>query len=195
MQLKRTLLPTSSPISLADAKRHLGVTDDLHDRDILALVQAAANTLRRWTGRELLATTYELTFRRFPAGVSEGFELPFPPLVSITSIQYYDAAGVLQTYSGAQIELSEVVPAILWPARNTSWPDVQSDRTDAVKITYVAGYASPEVLPAEVGQFIRLLIRHWYDNPSAVTTGSTKEVELSLRLIANSLGTGFYADV
>ena len=43
---------------------------------------------------------------------------------------------------------------------------------------------------------IKLLIRHWYDNPSAVIVGSiSKEVEFAADALIRSLGTGFYADV
>lgn len=175
---------------LSDAKRSLGVTGDDNDTYIAELVEAAANILRRWTGRELTTTQYRLSL-----GCFGRIEIPFPPLVTIDAFKYYDPDGVDQTLDAAayQVAKSSEVPAILIPAPNTEWPSVQDGRIAAVRIEYTAGSA---VAPPEARQFIRLLIRHWYDNPSGVITGTiSKEVEFSLKHIAASLGTGFYADV
>lgn len=183
---------TSSPvqaISLSDAKRSLGVSDDSHDRDIDELIEAATNVLRRWTGRAPITTNYRLSLSCFRCPL----ELPFPPLASVTSVEYRDSAGVLVPITNYQVQTSENVPAILSPAPTEVWPIVQSSRVDAVVINYVAG--PTEALP-ETKQFIRLLIRHWYDNPSAVMAGvMTKEVEFTLRSLAASLGIGNYAHV
>lgn len=186
------LTTTRTPaISLSDAKRSLGVTGNDNDLYIGELVDAAANVLRRWTGRELTTTQYRLSLGCFPRAI----ELPFPPFVSVESFKYYDANGVDTTLaeSDYQIRKSAEVPAILWPAPLAVWPQVQSDRIAAVRIEYTAGSA---LAPPEARQFVRMLIRHWYDNPSGVITGTiSKEVEFSLRHLAASLGTGFYADV
>ena len=178
--------------SLSDLKRHLGVTDDWHDRDIEDMQAAALNVLRRWTGREIEQASYVLTASDFPES-SRAFELPYPPTIAIQSLQYYDVDGVLQTISDYQLERPSDLPVILFPAVNGYWPVVQPGRIDAVRIAFTAGYTTPA---PEAVHFVKLLVRHWYDNPSAVLTGTiSKEVEFSLRSLANSLGLGFYADL
>lgn len=173
-------------------KRHLGVTDDWHDLDIDSMQAAAINVLRRWTGREIEQASYVLTASEFP-GCSLAFELPYPPTIAIQSVQYYDTDGVLQTISDYQLERPHELPAIVFPPINEAWPVVQQGRIDAVRIAFTAGYTTPA---PEAVHFVKLLVRHWYDNPSAVLTGTiSKEVEFSLRSLANSLGLGFYADV
>lgn len=178
-------------LSLSDAKRSLGVTGNDNDTYIEDLVTAATNILRRWTGRELTTAQYRLSLGCFPWRI----ELPFPPLASVESVKYYDPDGVDQTLAeeAYQLVTSDTVPALLVPAPGTAWPSVQVDRVAAVRIEYTAGTATA---PPEARQFIRMLTRHWYDNPSGVVTGTiSKEVEFALRSLAASLGTGFYADV
>lgn len=191
MALTRTV-SKAGIVSLSDLKRHLGVTDDWHDRDIEDMQTAALNVLRRWTGREIEQASYLLTAAEFP-WVSCAFELPYPPTIAIQSVQYYDTAGVLQTISDYQLERPLDLPVILFPPINGTWPVVQQGRIDAVRISFTAGYTTPA---PEAVHFVKLLVRHWYDNPAAVLTGTiSKEVEFSLRSLANSLGLGFYADV
>lgn len=187
--IERLTTQPTLPISSGDLKRALGVTGDEHDRDIEELQQAAVNVFRRWTGREPVSTQYRLSLACWPN------RIPLPPLQSIESVSYYDVDGVDQTLNAADYQLvtSDISEAEFFPAPNAELPGVQQGRVNAVRIEFTAGDAEP--LP-EVKQFIKLLVRHWYDNPSAVVTGTiSKEIELSLRSIASSLHTGYYADV
>ena len=188
--LERLTVPTPA-ISLSEIKDSLGVAGHDHDQMINDLIGAATNVLRRWTGRELTTTRYRLSLSGFPCYI----DLPFPPLASVESITYYDTAGVDEVMDAADYQVCKYleVPSQIVPAPNTVWPTTQNDRIDAVQVEFLAGTSTA---PPEARHFIRMLVRHWYDNPSAVTSGvMTKEVEFSLRSLAASLGTGFYADV
>lgn len=194
----RTITPaTATPVSLGDARRHLGLTGQEHDRDVERLLIAAGNLLEKRTGRALLNTVYRLTLPGFPSS-SCGIELPRPPLVSIDAFTYFDEDNAEQSLDASDYQRDDrdEVPTWLYPAVNETWPATISGRVDAVKIEYTAGYGeTPEDLPPEAVQFCLLIARHWFDNPSAVTTGTiTKEVELAADSLARSLGTGFYAD-
>lgn len=202
MELSARTAPKKTIVSLAEAKRHLGVADNTHDIDIERMIRAATEVLTRSTGRAFLTTEYRLRLAGFCAiggFASFPIELPFPPLISIDSITYYDSAGDQQTFSDYQLENDGDMPARLFPARDSGlqWPVVQSDRVDAVTIDYTAGYGdSDDAVPPTAQQWVLLAIRHWYDNPAAVITGTiSKEVEFSLRSLRASLGIGYYANV
>lgn len=183
------------PVALATAKRHLGVTVDERDHEIETSIKAASGYLGTRTGRAWITTGYRLVLEEFP----EGIVLPRPPLIGVDVVQYYDTDSVLQTMDRDdwQVIIGGNLPATLRPAPGICWPTAEIDREDAVQIRYRAGYGeTPEDMPAEFTQACLLLIRHWYDNPSAVITGSiSKEVELSVASLVRSLGTGFYANV
>lgn len=185
----------SLPVSLAQVKRHLGVAYSERDRDIEQMIRAAANYLGKLCKRTWLTTDYLLTLEEF----TQTIEIPSPPLQLLTSIQYYSSAGVLTqlTSSSWQVLSGDGLPAIVKPAPNTTWPGTEYDRWNAVQIRFRAGYGdTADYLPPEFSQAALLMLRHWYDNPSAVITGTiSKELELSFRSLARSLGTGHYADV
>lgn len=194
MQLQIQTPATVQPLTLSDAKTHLGVTDQEHDVLIDSLIAAASEYTAKRTGRTWAVTTYNLIL---PCWQRPFVELPRPPLQSIASIQYYDTDDASQTYTTHQLWASLDSPGRIYPAAGEDWPAENQERIDAITIQYVAGYGLTEAsFPGELKQAIRLLIRHWYDNPSAVASGTTtKEIELSVASLMNSLGTGYYADV
>ena len=85
---------TDTVLSLADAKRQLRITgndDDAAITDYLhACRQYAENNVPG--GMCLLQTTYDHKRSDFPSGRARLWLSP-PPLVSITSVTYYDTAG------------------------------------------------------------------------------------------------------
>lgn len=182
-----------------EVKRHLGIVSQHHDLDMLRMIDAATDLLQKSTGRQLITATYELTMDAWcnDAGLPYPIELPRPPLASITSVAYFDEAGVSQVVDPADYQLvnSQDMPAKLYPSRNgLAWPVVQPDRVDAITITYVAGYGTEDSVPAEAKQWILLCVRHWFDNPSGVVVGqTTKEIEFAMRALRSSLGVGYYA--
>jgi len=181
-------------VSLAEAKRHLGLSDNDHDTDVETLIRAANNYLVRRTSRTLIDTTYALKLHadEWCPGDRSALELPNGPVRSITTAKYYDVDGV-DTDLLYQLATDDF-RAELWPTIGASWPSVQAERVDAVRITYAAGPAA-EPLP-EAKRAALLLVRHWYDNPSAVVTGAVAtKIEFAVDSLCRSLGVGRYAHV
>lgn len=111
--------------------------------------------------------------------------LPRPPVASITSVQYIDDGGVLQTLDASMYQVdTDSEPARLLPAWGQIWPVTRYPQLSAVKITYVAGYASADAVPATTKQGIRLLLGHFYENREAVLAagarGAAQAIELPL---------------
>jgi hypothetical protein len=55
-------------------------------------------------------------------------------------------------------------PARIRLADGQTWPSLQSDRINAIQITYVAGYASAYQVPAGIRHAIKLLAGDLYEN-------------------------------
>lgn len=129
------------PITLDDLKDQLRIEHDDFNRLLKRKIEAATNEAEQYLGSAIIHRSFTLTLDGFPSD-SDGIELSNPPVVSITSAQYYDSDGVQQTLSSAlyALHLQKPYPCIeLVP--DASWPDTQS-RDDAVTVTYVAGYAA-----------------------------------------------------
>lgn len=76
--------------------------------------------------------------------------LPFPPLQSVTSVTYVDAAGVTQTIAPAAytVDVSGGF-AHVYPAYAEAWPIDLRAHPRGVAVRFVAGYgATPETIAA-----------------------------------------------
>lgn len=188
--LELTTAPQALPATISDVKRHLGVTDEEHDSDIELAIKAAANYLTRRTGRSLITTRYTLKLKQFPKDRYTPVELPYPPLKTIVSVNYYDGDNVSQAYSTYQLQTTTDAHASIFPEVGEDWPCTKA-RIDAVTIVYDAGVDTDEEIPPEANQFIRLWCRQQYDNADGHLT---REVKSGLESLAHSLWIGKYAD-
>jgi uncharacterized phiE125 gp8 family phage protein len=169
--------PSIKPITSTEAKAWLDVTYTDKDTPITGLIAAATAHLDGWAGilgRCLCEQTWRQDFDRF----SRCLRIPLAPVISITSVKYDDAEDVEQTVSSADYSLQndELGPFVRFLDTYT-YPTIYEERP-AVRVTYLAGY--PTVTgawtgPDDVKHAIALLIRHWFDNPSAVTVGVTAQ--------------------
>lgn len=188
-----TIAPTTLAVSLADMKRHLGVTSSDRDIDIESLTEAATRYVEKRTKRTLVTTVYRLNLSdcHVPSGEFEPICLPRPPIQSVSKVEYDPGTGTYTEITGYQLVKADEYSYIL-PAPSTRWPAVVKEKYNAFRVDYTAGYAT---VPPEAKHCIKLLVRHWYDNASAATESTTKEIELGVASLCRSLGTGFYADV
>jgi uncharacterized phiE125 gp8 family phage protein len=159
--------PTIEPVTLAEAKLHLRVDHGDEDALIESLVTSARTHVEHVTSRAFINQTWRLSLDAFPAEI----RLPRPPLSSVTSLQYLDGNGTLQTLSASSYTVdSDAEPGRVVEAYATTWPSVRND-IRAVRVTYVAGYgATAATVPQPIKQAILLLVGHWYANREAVGT-------------------------
>lgn len=161
--------PAIEPVSLAETKIHCRVDHTDDDARLLMLIVAARQTLdgRDGTlGRALLTQTWDYKINAFP-DPDEGIELPLPPLQSVTSITYLDAAAATQTLATQvyRVEgIGSLMPARIVLTAGQSWPSI-ADRSEAATIRFVAGYATPNGVPEPIRAAINLKVQELYDQP------------------------------
>jgi len=186
--LKRTVEPTSEPVTLAEAKRQCNVIADDEDTQFDHWIQAARELVESSANRSLMAQTWRLRLREFPA---EKLELPRPPLIAVASVKYYDSNGVEQTLPATYYAVdSDREPGVLWRDEDATWP-ATDERPNGITVTYTAGYASVAAVPARAKQAILLLVAHWYRVREAVGTVGD-EVALAYQALVRSLKPGGY---
>lgn len=101
--------------------------------------------------------------RQFDYLSAPAVELRLPPVLQVSSFQYYDQANDLQTWDAANYALEPSQPALVYPAENTFWP-VISHRRDAVRIQFWAGETDElEFNAAGTPQFRSLSGFPWQD--------------------------------
>lgn len=126
------------------------------------------------TARQYIQATFIQTWDDWP----DAMKLDRRPIVSITSVKYYDVDGTLQTVSSSDYWFDAYAgrskPDIVFKDSFTS-PTVESGRPSAVQVTFVAGYASAAVVPATAKLAIRQLAMYWWHQRQAVSVSDSVE--------------------
>jgi uncharacterized phiE125 gp8 family phage protein len=164
--------PETNPVSLAEMKLHLRIeTSVTADDDLItSLITAATRWAEDFQGRKFVTQTVVEKYDRFP-GTAGTIYLPYPPLISITSIVYVDTAGDNQTIDSALYTVDATnEPGRVVPAYSKIWPTTRGHIND-VTITYSAGYGNASAVPDTVKAAIKLMVGHWYENREEVIVG------------------------
>ncbi|QUS39553.1 hypothetical protein RPMA_12430 [Tardiphaga alba] len=160
MRLVLVTPPTVEPLSATEAKTRLGIGSEISDATMDSFIKAARQKLDGPDGllqRALNTQTWKLLLPGFPC---EPIMIPLPPLISISSVRYYDSSGVLQTIDPASYEVLQGQRPALATISNTSWPNTQH-RFGAVEITFIAGYGPLATdVPEPIRSAIALLVSH-----------------------------------
>lgn len=173
---------TITPWLLGDAKDHLRVTHNDDDGYIQLLTLAVRNAAEQITRRALFTQTIRIYADSFEC---DCIELPRPMLQSVTSVKYYDTAGVLQTMDtdDYQVDVNST-PGRICPVLGTVWPSTQDKKLSAVIIEYVAGWAHRGDLPFDLRQAMLIHMEHLYDMREAVVVGpNVNEVPWGIQML------------
>ena len=152
---RRTVGPTAEPLNALQALAHLRV-DDVDSLDyVTSLIAVVRQQAEDRTERTLMPSTWTLRLPAFPAADGGTIELLRPPLVGVTSVQYLDATGTLQTVAPADYVVdTQSEPGRLIPLAG-SWP-ATATHPQAVTIVYTAGYVSAAAVPLPIKQWMLL---------------------------------------
>jgi len=175
----KVITPPTEPVTLADARLHLRVTDTSEDTLIASLTTAAREYCEHYLQRSIGSQTLELALDEFPEGA---IELEHGPCISITSIKYIDTTGVEQTLAGAAYTLDDYSHKS-WAVRayGTEWPDTL-EAANVVKVRYVAGSTPSAVIAA-----MKLIIGHLYENREQSIVGvSVTELPLGVKALLDT---------
>lgn len=190
------------PVSLLEAKEHLRVIDDALDEAVSAIVGAATEYCESASSRSLRkSTTLAQKYRNWPCNPVRFDRNPVlenqpgsDPVTPATVVQYRDTDGVLQTVSASnyRVHISSEAASYLEFDDGFSRPSLDS-RDDAVVITYMAGYGTPNAVPLRAKQAILLLTGHWFEHGEAVDIGSSATaVPMGVYALLGSLDAGVY---
>lgn len=159
--------PDDLALDLDEVKAHCRVEIDDDDDALEALIAAATDYVECDGSRTVVSTTFDLPVCGWWPGE---LAIPRPPLQSVTTVKYYDAAGTLATLTAGNYQVRtpwKQPGSIVWTPSYTL-PSSQSGRQWPVVIRFVAGIADPESIPKLVKQAMLLLIEHWYDERAAI---------------------------
>lgn len=174
------MAPTFRAIDLSRVKLHARADAEDTEEDSLLLdyVEAATEYVGRMQNRSLRSSTWQAIYDAWPE--CGEFYLPFPPLVSVSSITYL-LDGVATTVSSSVYSVDAISePGRVFLAEDQVWPSHDQVKGGIV-VTFVAGYANAAAIPATTKQAIRTLVSHWYEiREPVIVGGSVSTVPMSV---------------
>jgi len=148
MLSKRLVAPSALAVSLADAKVALRINGTALDNVVEMWVRAVTEHAEHLTGRAIMQQTWQA----FCTSFDDFAKIPRLPLVSVTSVKYYDAANALQTLDPSRYSIVATEHQAI--AQVIDAPETY-DRPDAVIVEYVAGYSTSDAAtPASIKAYI-----------------------------------------
>jgi uncharacterized phiE125 gp8 family phage protein len=159
------ITPPVPVITTDEAKDHLRILSDDEDMLVDALVAAATGHIDGpdgWLGRAIGLQTLEARGEMF---ADPCLRLPYPPVVTVSSVKYLDGDGVEQTLAPETYSVRGDRIAAVWGA---AWPQVRSE-PENVRVRYQAGYAT---VPAPIRAAILLMVGDLYQFRETAVTGT-----------------------
>ena len=175
--------PIDLPVTRDDMKRH-GRLDFNDDDDLVDFYISAATDYLDGSGGILGRAIMPQTVTQRYDEVSKTMRIPYGPVISVASVDYFDADGSPQTITEFEILKSESGIYLLHISGDL--PNLDNDRAAPFSITYQAGYTDYKAVSPSVRQAIKLLAAHWYNSREAAENanfGMTKDIPFGVKAI------------
>ena len=183
MGLKLITAAITEPITLAQLKAQCRVDTTDDDAVLTLAIQAARAKAENYTGTAIISQVWDQTLDAFPEAE---IELLKPPVTTINSVTYVDAAGATQTLPGASYSLDAATfPGWLLPAYGTEWPETR-DQANAVTIRFTTGYADANSVPGDMRAWLLLTAAFIYAQREVMVLGG-KVAEIPARFVDSLL--------
>ncbi len=183
MKLQRLSEPFTYSISLAEIKNHLRILDSDNDSYLLSLLPVSTAYCETILGRRLISQQWRLWLD----GWQRIIKLPFPPVITVDAIKYYDLENTLQTlpitdYETDLIDEPAKVKLLNRPAVINNY--------NAAYIDFTCGYGEAgSDVPSPIRQALLMLIGHYYMNRQdiLVSFGGGPPIALTVPKAADAL--------
>lgn len=177
----------AEPITIDEAKDWAFVSGSLDDNTIDSLITTAREYCEGQTWQQVIAATLKHYRDCFPI---DEIEVPIGPAISVDKIEYVDGDENTQTLASSEYDVDLFSHyARIQPI--DGWPDTSNDVYNTVIITFKAGYdgSKPRLtVPGKIKQAMKLMIKHWFDNRTAVVIAGSSSVDATeVPMTANAL--------
>lgn len=159
--MKPTLVtgPQFNAVALDELAHFLRVEEDDDNPLLRSFLDFATDKAESITGRRLAQQTWRLDLEKFESEII----LPYPPLISVDSIIYYDSNNVQTTLDTSYYEVTGISHiGKIKPNYGYTYPSTYP-KTDAVQITFTCGYTGAELIPEGIKNGIKSVVWQMYD--------------------------------
>lgn len=179
------------PCDLPFLKDQLRITHTAHDAYLTSLIAAATEQAYQCTGRQpnyatiLQSEPGELLKNGYNMGPKRIFTIQRGPVIAVTKIEYLDASAavILIDSSNYSVEKGEY-DAMIYLEDSFNFTDLNTDRPDAIRITFTAGFggtaAGNRPFPEMLRNAVSMIAARLYTNP---TDGIDEKASVSDNLL------------
>ena len=166
MSWQITVEPSTEPITLVEAKAHLRVDFSDEDDYIDTLIVSARRYCEAYCNRVFITQTWRQNLSEWVNPI----QLKVNPVISVTSLKYYDTDEAQQTITdnanNYQKDLNSDVAKIYEGLVNT-FPAIGST-INPIEIITVCGYGAASDVPDDIKHAIKLMVSWMYENREGV---------------------------
>ncbi len=169
---------TTCPWTTSEIKLHLRVDHSTDDDLIAQLMLAATTAAEHYQRRTYITRSRTFYLDSWPTVIRP----PYSPLVTVTSIKYYDTDGNQQTLSSANYRVDTYTePGRITEAYGCYWPSIR-DITNAIEVIYTSGYgASATDVPDDIRAAIKMIVAHLYEHRETVSPLQMHEIPMGAK--------------
>lgn len=155
-----------SPVSLDEAKEHLRVVHTDDDHYIGGLLLAATKWAEDFQCRTYVNRSHTMYLDEWQTVIRPTYS---PLIATGLTIKYIDTGGTEQTLSSDYYRIDAATePGRITQAYGYCWPSIRYV-TNAITITYTAGYGTAAAVPDDVKAAIKLIVGHLYEHREVVS--------------------------
>lgn len=192
---------TAYAITSTEVKNWLRITGSDDDTVITALLIAAHNWAKEYTGRSLTTQTLQLgidTIYDNQTIVREGkyvgidqdlirrnIILPFSPVASVSNVKYYDDSDNESTFAASKYYLDNFADPAKFVLRNGESYPTGLRVANSIIITYVAGYGGASDVPDDIKHACLIYTAYLFEHRGDLMDGKKVNAPTSATRLLN----------
>lgn len=166
--LKLITAPAAEPILVADNAfdEYARIDGAASDNNLTALIREARVETEKFLNRALITQTWELTFDKWPVFP---FRIPMAPLISVSSVKYFDSEGTENTWATTEyIVDTDSEPGRIALDYGKTLPNTTLKPINAIKVRFDAGYGDAgSDVPDNFILAMKLYVTHRFEYPES----------------------------
>lgn len=174
MEAVLTTAPTVEPLTLGEVQSHLKVSGEA--TYLTSLVKTSRMMVERYLNRSLIVQTWTAYYKRWGCELC----LPYPPVIAVNSVKYYDLNGALQTLSPSNYWVNDKrQPGQVEYVYDFTPPELQYGRPNVIAVEFTAGYLASgtdaekqAAVPEPIKHGMKILLTDMYENRGQYVIGN-----------------------
>lgn len=168
--------PAREPLTLTAVKDHLRIDLDFNEQDELIedYIKTARMYVENLTGRKFITQSWKFYMSAWPN--ADFFYVPYPPLISITSIKYKDSDETEYTFDSGSylVDTTDTEgPGRVVLGYSEVWPSETLSPRNPIYTQFSCGYGTkPSDVPFPIRHAMMMFIGHLYENREAFLSGT-----------------------